>query len=378
MGSITKINQMKKFYTNYFYPLFSILLLFTTGALAQLDLPQESQLAKVSQRIGISDISIEYSRPSVNGREIWGNLVPYGMNNLGFGTAKESPWRAGANENTVIKFDDDVKIEGKDLAAGKYGLHMIINENNTATVIFSNNNNAWGSYFYDPADDALRVDVPTKAIAHTEQLTYNFNEVDATSAMACLNWEKKQVPFKIEVNVADVVLADIRKKLQNSPGFNRQTWEQAANYSLNNGGDLNEALGWIDAAIAGQFFSQKNFNNLSTKSQILSKLGNTGEAAKIMDEAMGFATVLEIHGYGRQLIGQGQKEKAMEVFKLNAKKNKGQWPVDFGLARGYSALGNYKSALKHLKIAEGRAPDQPNINAIAGYLIKLKNGEDIN
>lgn len=370
---------MKRTTTNFLQRASMVaLFLYATMASAQLDLPRGSQLGKVYQKIGISDISIAYSRPSVNDREIWGQLVPYGMNNLGFGTAKESPWRAGANENTVIKFSDDVKIEGKDLEAGKYGLHMVIHENGKATVIFSKNNTAWGSYFYEPSDDALQVEVETKEIPHTEQLTFVFEQVDATSAVAALNWEKKQIPFKIELDVPNIVLADIRKKLQDSPGFNRQTWEQAANYALNNGGDLDEALGWIDAAIAGQFFSQKNFTNLNIKANILTKQGKTDAAAAIMDEAMGLGTVFEIHGYGRQLIAQGQKDKALEVFKKNAKMNKGTWPVDFGLARGYSAVGNYKTALKHLKIAEGRAPDQLNKDAIAASFGKLENGEDIN
>jgi len=369
---------MKKKYSKFLFGISLVMMLCFVNVSAQLDLPRGSQMAKVSQRVGISDISIAYSRPSVNDREIWGKLVPYGMNNLGFGTAKESPWRAGANENTVIKFEDDVKIEGKDLAAGKYGLHMIIHEDSKATIIFSKNYKAWGSYFYDPEADALRVDVKMMENAHTEQLTYTFDDVTANSATASLNWGKKKIPFKIEVDVTDVVLTDIRAKLENFPGFTRQTWEQAANFSLNNDGDLDEALGWIDATIAGMFFSQKNFNNLSIKSKILAKQGKAGDAAAVMDEAMEYATVFEIHGYGRQLIGQGQKEKAMEVFRMNGKKNKGQWPVDFGLARAYSAMGNYKTALKHLKIAATRAPDQPNKDAIAGFLEKLKKGEDIN
>lgn len=345
---------------------------------AQLDLPRGSQMAKVSQRIGITDISIEYSRPSVNDREVWGKLVPYGMNNLGFGTAKESPWRAGANENTIIKFTDDVKIEGKDLAAGKYGLHMVIQENGMANIIFSKNNSAWGSYFYEPSEDALQVEVETKEVPHTEQLTFVFNDVDATSAVASLNWEKKQIPFKIEVDVTDVVLSDVRQKLQNAPGFNRQTWEQAAGYALNNGGDLDEALGWIDGAIAGQFFSQKTFNNLSIKAGILNKQGKTAEADKIMEDALAMGTVFEIHGYGRQLIGQGQKDKALAVFKKNAKINKGAWPVDYGMARALSATGDYKTALKHLKVAQGRAPSQAEKDNVAANITKLENGEDIN
>ena len=352
--------------------------MFCSQAIAQLDLPRGSQMAKVSQRIGISDVTIIYSRPSVNEREVWGALVPYGMNNLGFGTATESPWRAGANENTIIKFTDDVTVEGQSLKAGKYGLHMVIHEDNKATVIFSTNHGAWGSYFYDPAEDALRVDVEMKDISHVEQLTFGFNDVDATSAVASLNWEKKQVPFKIEVDVTDIVLADIRQKLQDTPGFNRQSWEQAANFALNNDGDLDEALGWVDAAIEGQFFSQKTFNNLNIKSQILAKQGKTSEATALMDEALPMGTVFEVHGYGRQLIAQGNHDKAMEVFEWNAKNHKGEWPVNYGLARGYSAKGDHKNTVKYLKMAHDNAPAQINKDRVAANLAKAENGEGIN
>ncbi len=347
-------------------------------AYAQLNLPRGSQMAEVSQRIGITDINIVYSRPSVNNREIWGNLVPYGLNDFNFGTSKAAPWRAGANENTIFETTHAIKIGGRDLPAGKYGLHMVINEDGTAKVLLTNNHGAWGSYFFEPSDVALEVDVKTKEIPHVEQLRYEFNEVDATSAVASLNWEKKQIPFTIEVPVTDIVMTDIRSKMQNQPGFNRQTWEQAANFALNNGGDLEEAMGWINAAIEGQFFSQKNFTNLGIKAQILMKQGKMEEAMAVMDKAMPLGTVFQVHGYGRQLIATGQKDKALEVFKWNAKTHKGQWPVDYGLARGYSAVGNYKTALKHLKIAEGRAPDQINQNAIAANVSKLQEGTDIN
>ena len=369
---------MKKFFSLFGGIAMAITLLTGVEAIAQLDLPRGSQMAKVSQRVGITDISIKYSRPSVNDREIWGKLVPYGLNNLGFGTATEAPWRAGANENTIIKFSDDVTVEGQSIPAGKYGLHMIIHPDNRATVIFSKNYEAWGSYFYDQADDALRVDVSMEDIPHTEQLTFQFNEVQANSAIAALQWEKKQIPFKIEVDVPSIVLADIRHKLQDSPGFQKINWQQAATYSLNNGGDMEEALGWINSTIEGMFFSEKEFANLSTKAQILNKMGRSAEAEVVMDEALGMATVFEVHGYGRQLIGQGQHDKAMEVFKMNAKKHKGEWPVDYGLARAYSAKGDYTTALKHLRIAATRAPDQPNQNAIATNLAKLERGEDIN
>ena len=370
---------MKKINHFVFFGTLILSMFFVTiDANAQLNTPQGSQKASVSQTVGISKIYINYSRPSVNNREIWGKLVPYGMNNLGFGTATESPWRAGANENTFIKFADDVKIEGQPLKAGKYGLHMIIKEDGGATVIFSKNYSAWGSFFYEPSEDALRVDVQTKSIPHTEQLTFDFINVDATSATAVLNWEKKQIPFKIEVDVTHIVLADIRHKLQNQPGFNRQTWEQAANFALNNDGDLDEALAWVDTAIAGQFFSQKTFANLQIKSNILAKQDKEDEASAIMNEALPMATILQVHQYGRTLIGFGKKDKALEVFKMNAEKNKDTWPVHYGLARAYSAKGDYKTALKYLNMALGNAPNAASKDRIQANIDKLEKGEDIN
>ncbi len=355
------------------------MLLVNAAANSQLpDLPRASQMAGVSQRIGITDINIRYSRPNVADRPVWGDLVPYGMNNLGFGTSQESPWRAGANENTVISFSSPVSVEGTPLAAGSYGLHMVIHEDDKATVIFSNNHTSWGSYFYNPSEDALRVEVETKEIPHTEHLTYLFTGIEANSVTASLNWEKKQVPFNISVEVTRLVLEDIRKKLQDSPGFSRQTWELAANFSLNNGGDLEEALTWINAAIEGNFFSQKTFNNLQIKAQILNKSGRVEEAAALMKESLPLGTVFEVHQYGRQLLAQGQPNEALEVFKWNSAAHKNTWPVDYGLARGYSATGDFKKALKHLKVAAGRAPDQLNKDTIAANLKKLEMGEDIN
>tara|TARA_R110000787_G_scaffold281212_1_gene392414 strand:- start:94 stop:1197 length:1104 start_codon:yes stop_codon:yes gene_type:complete len=355
-----------------------LLLSVSFSAFSQLNLPQGSQLASVSQRIGITDVYIEYSRPSVNKREIWGKLVPYGLNNLGFGTSKAAPWRAGANENTIIKFTDDVKIEGKEIKAGKYSVHIIVNKDNTASIIFNKNTGAWGSFFYEPAQDALKITINTKEIPHKEQLSFEFNEVRANSVVASLNWEKKQFPFKIEADVTSIVLSDIREKLQNQPGFNRNTWEQAANYALNNGGDLEEALGWINGTISGTFYSQQTFNNTNIKASILNKIGKQSKAIATLDSYMPKASVLEMHQYGRQLIGFGLKDKALEVFKTNAKKNKDTWPVHYGLARGYSATGDFKNAKKHLKKALANAPNPASKGRIQSNITKLEKGEDIN
>ncbi|AXG71681.1 hypothetical protein KORDIASMS9_03938 [Kordia sp. SMS9] len=355
-----------------------ICLLFTTTAFSQITTPRGSQKATVSQTVGTSEITIEYSRPKVREREIWGKLVPYGMNNLGFGTATASPWRAGANENTVITLSHDATIGGKPIKAGTYGLHMIVNENNKATVILSSNSTSWGSYFYKPEEDVLRVDVTSTEIPHEELLTFDFIQVTADSATLALQWGKKEIPFTISFDVTNIVLTDIRNKMRDQPGFNRQTWEQAASFALSNGGDLEEALTWINNAIAGQFYSKQTFNNTQIKAAILMKQNKKAEALAAMDEVMPVATVLEIHRYGRQLIGQGMTDKALEIFEYNAKKHKGTWPVHYGLGRGYAAKGDFKKAIKHLEKALQNAPNPQSKANVQANIDKLKKGEDIN
>ena len=348
---------------------FLSLLLTSFSTFAQLKTPRGSQNATVTQTVGITKIYINYSRPSVNDREIWGQLVPYGMNNLGFGTATESPWRAGANENTIIKFSDNVTIEGQALKAGKYGLHMVIKEDGGATVIFSKDHSSWGSFFYDPAQDALKVDVTTNEIAHTEQLTYDFINVDATSATAVLNWEKKQIPFKIEADVTNTVLAGIRNDLKGQQGFNRQNWEQAARFSLNNGGDLNEALGWVDKTIAGQFFSQKTFNNLALKGQILNKLGKTDEYASLLDEASGMANTNQLNNLGYQMLASKDYDRALKYFKINVENNPTNANVYDSLGEAYKISGDKENAIKNLKKSLSLNPTA-NVKANSEKLLK--------
>ena len=376
---LIKSKSMKQFNSAvYLLTLMLALCFVTPNANAQLDLPRGSQNATVMQTVGKTKMYINYSRPSVNGREIWGKLVPYGLNNLGFGTSTAAPWRAGANENTIIKFTDDVTVEGKALPAGKYGLHMIMKEDGGATIVFSKTYTAWGSYFYEPSEDALRVDVQTTEVPHTEQLTYNFINVDANSATVALDWEKKRIPFKVETNVTENVMAYIKQELVGQKGFQRQTWEQAAAFAMNNNGDLNEALTWINNAISGQFYSQQDFNNTNIKAGILNKMGKQDEAIAMYESYLPKASILEAHQMGRQFIGFGMTDKALDIFKANAEKNPDTWPVHYGLARGYSAKGEYKTALKHLKKALDNAPNPASKGRVQANIEKLEKGEDIN
>jgi hypothetical protein len=161
--------------------------------------PRQSLKASVMQRIGLAtDIKIDYSRPGVKGRKVWGELVPYGMapgnkssNN------KPYPWRGGANENTTISFSTDVTVDGQKLPAGKYGMHFIPSKT-TWIIAFSKNDTSWGSYTYDEKDDALRITVTPVKAPFQEWLEYGFDDLMAQSAVAYLHWEELKVPFKIK------------------------------------------------------------------------------------------------------------------------------------------------------------------------------------
>ncbi|MDG5491240.1 DUF2911 domain-containing protein [Psychroserpens sp. SPM9] len=338
------------------------LLFISVDAFAQLNTPRGSQLATISQRVGVSDVSITYSRPSVKGREIWGKLVPYGMNNLGFGTATAAPWRAGANENTTITFSHDALVEGKPIKAGTYGLHYEVKPDQTATLILSEDAEAWGSFFYDKSKDALRADIKTTKVPHHELLTFEFNEVGNNSAVASLAWGEKAFPFTVTFDVTDIVLSDWRRNSKGQAGFQRQNWEQAANYALANGGDANEALEWVDKAIAGQFFSQKTFNNLAIKAQLLNKLGKTDEFEAIMDEASNLANANQLNALGYQMLGIKDYDRALTYFKRAVELDPTNPNVYDSLGEAYKTMGNKKEAIKNFKKSLSMNPP-PNVKA---------------
>lgn len=368
---------MSKIFTHL---VLGLTLLFIGSVRAQIDAPRAaSPQATVSQTIGLTEITVEYSRPSVRDRQIYGTpLAHYGFQNLGFGTSKAAPWRAGANENTKITFSHDIMVGGDKIEAGTYAYFIALAETGPSTIILSKNSTAWGSFFYDESEDAGRWMITTETIPHQEALTFEFDEITANSTVLTLKWEKLAFPIKIEVPVADIVLAEARKAMQDQPGFNRQTWEQAAGFALQNNTDLDEALVWINNAIEGKFYSQKTFTNHQIKAQILTALGRSDEADAVMDSAVDLATILEMHQYGRQLIAAGQVDKAMTVFQKNADNNPGTWPVHYGMARGYSAKGDFKNAIAHLEKALANAPNQGSKDRVAANIEKLKNNVDIN
>lgn len=346
----------------------------------------DNQKARVSQWIGPVEVTITYNSPDVHDPsgadrtgKIWGtNVAHFGYIDQGFGPAKAAPWRAGANESTTISFSSDVKVEGKDLKAGTYGLFLGVQKEGPWTWIFSKNSTSWGSYFYDQNEDALRVDVNPTDTPYTEYLTYGFDERKAASATAYLQWEKKRVPFKIEVpNVNELYVATIRNELRTAPGFDYRNFSNAAQFCAQNKINLPEALTWADAAMNPNIGGVEEFFTLQTKAMVLNAMDKKPEAGMVMDKAikMPSATVPAIHQYGRTLLAAGQKEKAMEVFQYNAKTHpEEKFTPNVGLARGYTAIGDTKNAIKHWELAIKNIPENQKANSAfyEGELKKLK------
>ncbi len=326
-----------------------------------ISLPNVSPRAETTQVVGLTEIDVSYHRPAVNDREIWGALVAY-----------DQVWRAGANENTLISFSSDVTIEGKHLTAGTYGLHMIPGESEWQ-VILSKDTTAWGSFSYKEKADALRVSVKPQEDEFEERLSYSFEDLANESTTLNLRWEKLRIPVKIEVDTEAVSIASIRNQLKGLSQFFWTGWNQGATYCLKNDINLEEALQWADKSIQ----AEERFENLSTKAQILEKTGDTDQSTEIMARALEIGNAGQLHQYGRNLLGQGDSEEAMEIFQRNAQQNPEAWFIGFGLARGYSALGEFSKAAENMKASLDSAPDGQKAY-VQGMIDKLEKNEDIN
>ena len=327
----------------------------------QLNLPRPSQRAEVTQRIGITDISITYSRPLVNGRKIWGGLVPYGQ-----------VWRAGANENTIITFPNDVTIDGKPLAAGTYGLHMIPTESDW-TVIFSKIHSAWGSFTYKESEDALRVTVKPQSTEMHNALTYDFTELKPDSSVVVMSWDKLAVPFTVSVDVNKIVEASLHNQLRGLSQYTWDGWDDAATYLVDNKVDLNEALKYEDNSIK----NEDRFENEMTKSRILAAMGQTQESEQAKAKALSLANAQQLYGYGRQLQREKKQADAFAIYKEAAQKYPDNWLTHAGLARVACGEGNYPEATKQMEAALAGAPDGAK-SGVQGLITKLQAKQDIN
>lgn len=361
---------MPRYFKSFFTFLF---LFFLSQAIAQQNLPflRVSPAASVSQNIAtFANIMINYSRPAVNNREIWDKLVPYGLAPNAFGNGKPMPWRAGANETTVISINHDVKIEDQPLKAGSYGLHMIPSENDVE-IIFNNQSKSWGSFFYNKEEDALRVSVKWQDVPFTERLMYGFENITDSSTTAYLQWEKKKIPFKIEVDRDKVILDTYRQQLTNLPGFNQAAWSAAANYCLQNNTNLEEANTWIDKALSMN--GGTNFANRQTKSGLLRLGGKQKEADELFKLAIDNAIEAELNNYGYQLMGANPAkiDEALKYFKMNIDRHPDSWNVYDSYGEALNRKGDKKGAVEYYNKALELAPENQK-SRIEGIIKSLK------
>ena len=325
--------KKSRFQVIFVLALLSLFLISSLG-LAQLNAPRVSPFASITQRIGLTDVTIQYHRPGVKDREIWGKLVPYGLEPPGqVGNGKPHPWRAGANENTTISFTDDIMIEGQPLAAGTYGLHMITDKGDW-TIIFSKNSTSWGSFFYEENEDALRITVTPLKAEHVEWLEYGFEDLTQNSAVAYLRWEKMKVPFKIEANTDEIVINSFRNQLRGQLGFNWQNWNQAAFYCLQNNVHLDLGLEWVDKSIS----MNENPANRNIKAYLL--------------------------------MAQDKKDECLALFKENVEKYPDNWNVYDSMGEAYNNYGQKNLAVKYYQTALAKAPDGQK-SRIEGILEKI-------
>ncbi|MEO6335108.1 MAG: DUF2911 domain-containing protein [Pyrinomonadaceae bacterium] len=344
--------------------IFAVLISATSSSVVAqsllLDLPLKSQYAEISQKIGVTNITIKYSRPLVNGRKIWGGLVPYG-----------AVWRTGANTNTTITFSDPVSVEGRPLDRGTYGLHTIPNADDW-TIIFSKNSTSWGSFTYDQAEDALRVTVKPRAGEIRNALTFDFDEIQPASASVVLAWEKIAVPIKVTVDVHEMVRASLNRQLRTVSRYTWISWNDAANYLLAEKLDLDNALAYANKSIE----NEDRYENESTKARVLAALNRQGDAASAEKKALELATPIQANQFALELMAAKRTDEASAVFRDNAKKHPDLWFVHEGLARVYSAQKRFDDAKSEMRQALTLAPADRK-NDLNELLKRLEASQDI-
>ena len=337
----------------------AVLLLCAGAAVAQLpplDVPQASPAASVSQTVGLTEIKIDYHRPAVNKREVWGKLVPYGQ-----------VWRAGANGNTTIQFSSPVTVGGKSLPAGTYGLHTMPGEKDWS-VMLSSTSTAWGSFSYDEKEDVVRFSVTPKPADFEERLEYRFENPTDNSVDIVLQWEKLQISFPISVDTNAVVMDSLKKQLRGLPRFGWQAWNQAAQWSLQHDTDLDQGLKWADQSIQ----TQQTFANLRTKAAILEKKGDTKAAEDLRAQALKIANEQDINAYGYALLGQKKTDEAIVVFRKNVKDYPNSWNTYDSLGEALAAKGDTKAAIDSYSKAMSMTTDPAQKKRITEILTKLK------
>ncbi|MDP2483973.1 MAG: DUF2911 domain-containing protein [Candidatus Palauibacterales bacterium] len=340
--------------------LLSLMAFSPTHLIAQnytLTLPQVSPAATVSQTVGLTTFAVDYHRPGVNGRVIWGGLEPY-----------DSVWRAGANDNTVFASSSAFTVGGKTLPAGRYALFMIPRRSGNWTVILSNQPNAWGAFSYNRAEDAVRFDVAPKAVPQTERLRYDFGDPSRDAVTLSMRWDRVEVSFPLTVNTNAVVIDSLRVQLRHYPRFYGQAWVQAATWVLANTQDVKLAEAWADTAI----IRAPTFASYNVKGWALDRQGKTAEADSLRQAHLGIATEAEMNAYGYQLVGLKKNQEALAIFIRNTREHPDSWNTWDSLGEMYATLGDKKKAVANYEKALAMTTDPVQKTRINGILAGLK------
>ncbi|MBI4912370.1 MAG: DUF2911 domain-containing protein [Acidobacteria bacterium] len=295
--------------------------------------------------MGLTEITVTYNRPAVKGRKVWGGLVPHG-----------EPWRAGANENTVVAFSTPVKVGNATLAAGRYGLHMIPGPS-TWTVAFSRQSHLWGSYGYDPKEDAVRLAVTPVGTEPTERLAFTFDDPGEAGVTLSLRWERLRVPIPIGVDTKQVVVASLREQLGGLHQFFAASWIAAAGWCLKQEVNLDEALTWTDRALA----MRESYPALSVKAGLLEKKGDQAGAQALRSRALAVANEAEVNQAGYELLARKKVDEAIALFQKNVQNHPGSWNAHDSLGEAFALKGDkeraafwYRKALEMVKQEEQR------------------------
>jgi len=255
----------------FFFLIITIFTFYTFTPAQDFRTPRPSPDAAVTQFVGITKITVDYSSPGVKGRKIWGELVPFG-----------EVWRVGANEVTSITFSDPVKVNGNELAAGTYGIHIIPSMSDWE-IIFSKDTKVDDPMNYDKNKDALRIKVKPVESPFTERMMFTISDITENSANVNLTWEKLKVSFAVEVNTQELVLKSARKAMD---------WGElnsAATYCLQNNINLEEGYKWVQASE----LINENYWNQRIKAQYLAKMNKKEEAIATMEKAIDYGTKME-------------------------------------------------------------------------------------
>jgi tetratricopeptide (TPR) repeat protein len=336
-----------------------------------LNFPSASPQVIEMQKLGITEIEINYHSPALNNRDVWNdpNVIPQ--------NGEPIAWRAGANMNTTIAFSTDVLINEKPLSAGTYGFHVIPKED-TYTLLFAHNNNQWGSYYLDLEKDiSLSVDVEAEACPKTEQLDYEFLNRTENSVVVGLEWGEQRLPFTVSVDLNKTVVESFRNELRGLNTYRWEAWNDAAIWCLQHDTNLEEALEWVNRSIHGGFngfAANKNLANLETKVRLLQKLNRTVELKETVTDALTLeASPYDLNGFSIFLLRNGLYNEALSMTDHALKLHPDTWflQLNHAIAQFFAKKKSRKTTIL-LENALNNAPEgyKPRVKEISDEIEK--------